>query len=122
MKNIRKEIEKTVKSCELIYMAGKHFDSDSTKEMINELVDKIEKLFQTKSVEELKPFEELKHVEIHQMHVHEKMSEIYNIPDTKCIVDIEFASGFKKFEYLGNEHIIVSVDEYNEILLRSQKY
>jgi len=116
MTNIREEIEKTVKSCELIYMASKHFDSDSTEEMINELVNKIEKLFQTKSVEEIKSVKELKPVEKHSIHVHEKMSEIYNISDEDCIIDVEFKDYFKGYIMLGNEHIIVHKVEYDEFI------
>ena len=47
-KNRREEIEKTVKSCEIVYMSGKLFDADSNKLMIEELVDKVEELFKPK--------------------------------------------------------------------------
>jgi len=120
MKNIKEEIEKTVKSCEIVYMVNKHFDSNSTKEMIEELVMKIVKLFESKNIEKVE--KNIKQI----IHTHEKMSEIYNIPDTKCVIDVKFASGFKNFEYFENDiekdHIIVSVEEYNAVVLRRSKY
>jgi len=37
----RDKIEKEISSCEIIYMAKKHFDGEATDLMIKELVDKI---------------------------------------------------------------------------------
>jgi hypothetical protein len=64
-----------------------------------------------------------KPIEKHQMHKHETLINLYNIPDTQCIIDIEFASGFKHFELIenDNEHIIVSCEEFDEIVSRRYK-
>jgi len=47
---------------------------------------------------------------------HPKMQMIYHIPDDKVVINVDFKDMFAEFEMLGNKHVIVDKNKYNQIL------